>query len=414
MALFIVINGADISSYLFLLVLLRSAFTRDLNGLFQDIQNNRLLTSFMLLLVVSVVSFLLLGGSNGQEIVVSYVRIFLVLVCFVAVFRSIGDLRYFAPYLFLACVLVDLHLYTQSIGANPLVSREVFNEWGRLEPGGLTGQKVNSNSFAITLTWGLCLLFYYVKYFTKNQTQVWSFVACGALLLASLPVLGLLGARASILIVLLSVSITLLGLTFKRVAVTAIFLVVAAFGLFQSELSNQQWEIPLVGEVANQRFNELPGEVGGDEYKYARGNLAKAAINEIILENPIIGVGTGSSADYMEKTKLIGAKKSIHNTYLTIVADLGITGIFLIVLFIRIWDFKGLGKPFQVLRLNLFLIVLLYGMVHNFELMSMSWLVLAFCFQYCYLYRRQLETRDLEYNESQQNNSAPQLLSKVG
>ena len=160
----------------------------------------------------------------------------------------------------------------------------------------------------------------------------------------------------------------------KLMTKKVILLLVGIFLIFQlANFSISNINIPLIGETANKRFAAISDESDASK-KWSRTSLAKAGIT-IFAQNPIFGVGIGNEKRAIRN--LIGESKVSHNTYVALLSELGLFGIFFMFYLLYIWR-KIWYFPTTI---NLFILVGLYGIVHNIILMSFTWFLLAFSYK---------------------------------
>ena len=368
-ALYIVPGGIDISSYAFLILFLRA------NGIKFALRgrlvHNPLITLYALFFFFSTLSATIYQGPLSLNILITYLRIFFVVLLFFEVFRTVADLFLFCKYVALMLTLVILHIYTSSVGLNPFVTLEY--RWGRLMPHGLTDQYVNPNSYSIVIVWslGILMIFFWIFrtkliHYARKRLSLMVLI----LLLASLPILGLLSSRSSIIVLILVCLLAILRSRLKGFTFAALFLI-GILPILDFNYVGSSMRIPFLGESTIERFQEIGNELD-ERNNWSRLALAKAGL-KVFLENPLLGVGVGN--EVFAVGKMVGKNdKTSHNTLIGLVAEFGLFGIFLITYFFWLWR-NSLYLPTTIAFLVLFGA---YALVHNVLLMTITWLVLAF------------------------------------
>ena len=89
---------------------------------------------------------------------------------------------------------------------------------------------------------------------------------------------------------------------------------------------------------------------------------------QIFLENPIVGVGVGHEA--YEIQRKIGFFNVSHNTYVNLLSELGLFGLFALVYFFSIWRSYLSSRIFIIF----FLVIIVYGLSHEIKAMTFAWI----------------------------------------
>ena len=139
--------------------------------------------------------------------------------------------------------------------------------------------------------------------------------------------------------------------------------------LLVSSINFSTVEFPLIGETANERIREIGTEEVSKESEMSRAVIFSAGWN-ILMDNFILGVGTGRIMETMASNQYLGKPMMLHNVYLDLAIQFGLVGIFIV-----FWIFY-LGIRIMLLNLNLgyiyFVTVILTNLSHDFFLISIT------------------------------------------
>ncbi len=378
--LFIVPNGFDVTTYFFLIVLLRLLIIKI--SLKQKVKIDPFTILFFLLLFFATISYLLFQGIYGAEYLRRLFMTLVVIFLFVNIYNTSEDLNIFIKYIFVGVILLSTHLITQTlIPINPLAEAVFSSREGRLMPRGFANQYVNPNNIGALLVWGFGLivgfytLFYskYIVHFTRRQklkTFIW-----GILLLITVALLlGMLASRTNFFVLLFISLMVLFRLSFTMKSMRIIFYgsiflffigpsILSAVSSIDMLPPNNIFA-PLVNRL-------LHSETESEDVGYSRKNLAGNGL-KLFLDNPLLGVGIGNEAIKMEE--MSGLKKVSHNTFVSLLSEMGIIGLLFLVGIIGILN-PYLKDDFAI---SIVLMIGVYGTFHNILLITIPWLILAF------------------------------------
>lgn len=372
--LYLVPSGYDVATYAFFILFLRIIVPHVV--LKKEIVMNKMVKFFLLFYSICVLSFVFFNGQFAKELVITNTRIAVVLFLFFHLFKSVKDISRLLPYIWLSTVFVLIHIYTQYLGINPFAIPELSEEANfRLAPHGMTDQYVNPNEFSISIVWNIGFLLIYLHNFRTdpaNKGRFWMKLTTWALVFISLPVLGYLASRSSLIVLFIILAFVLLRMTVIKLSMIIPLAVLAGLVLGSAVLPDKI-EIPFIGEHANERFSNISSE-STENKKYTRKALAKAGFN-VFLANPIFGAGLGNEKRYIKK--MTGESKVSHNTYISILSEFGLLGIVVLLIFSSIW-LSGYTKP---ATFNSLMMIGLYGLVHIVLYTTMTWVFLGLSYK---------------------------------
>lgn len=131
-------------------------------------------------------------------------------------------------------------------------------------------------------------------------------------------------------------------------------------------------------------YNQLNNAIVNNEFTGSTGiRIAWDIIGtKIFLQHPILGVGTFNHLDLaMQKmqalklqtnqNKIMPQMQTLHNEYLDHMIQFGIVGLLILLnIFYSIYKDKAKGEEFQVLKISLLTIFMLYCFVNYFFVLS--------------------------------------------
>lgn len=381
----------DISSYCFLILFARTVLIK---GALLDkkINWNKLLQFFTLLVLFSILSFILFRGIFGLEILISYARIFIAITCFFYIFRSPEDLKILVPYIIVAVGMVMIHIASQFLGMNPFATPWLTKE-GRLVPRDFTNNHVNSNTYSAHLVWPIGVILVYFKLFNPSKYlkgKVLANLLLVSLFFISFIVLGFLGSRSNIIILLLVFFVAFFKINLAKSILFSIPLLIAFLFFLNFENLLLESNIPLVGETTNLRLKQMLIE-SEEENKTSRIFLSKAGM-QLFLQNPIFGIGLGNEAKGI-KYIMDGGNHVSHNTYINLLSELGLVGLGLILFFLGIWRKFMTSSIFIAFSV----LILFYGLVHDIKVMSTAWITICIFFRMMeFQHNSSMEKRQLQ------------------
>lgn len=384
-------NGVDVSAYLMIILFLRSIVIGDIftRG---KLLINAIGRFYLFLLIISLLSFLFFSTTvAGRELVMAYIRITFVLFLAFKLIQSEDDLVFFIPYVWAAFVLIVLHVYLQFLGLHPF-SDLVLTKWGRLVPNDLSNNYTNSNTYAAYISWTLGILIGYYKAFKKSSFTKRQNLRINLLIvtafLVTLPVLGALGSRSNIGLLILAFILTQFNFNLKRVLIFGPLVLFLFFTVSIKDLVLGN-DIPFLGESTNARIDNVFEEFS-EETNNSRLSLLKAGFY-VFLENPIFGVGVGN--ELIEIEKRTGVFNVSHNTYINLISELGLLGLLGLIWFFRIWRGFLASKLFIIF----FTILILDGFFHEIKAMTFTW-VTIYLFWLMMQIERQRKVANYQFN----------------
>jgi len=382
--LFIVPFGKDVTTYFFLLILIRFLFTKVVKK--GKVKYDPFMLLFIGLLTFSIPSYIYFGGVSGMEYLRRYFMTIVIIFLFVNIYSTVNDLKLFAKYFLAGVLLLSIHIYTQTIiPINPFAQAEFTPKELRLLPSGMANQYVNSNTMGALLVWGFGFvtgfytLFYskYIKRFNRGQIT-WIIIGGIALLINVSILLGMLGSRSNFLILVFVALIVLFRLNLKTLITRIIIWTFPIFLLISPILANPTIILenlsptnPLASLAI--RFVNAKEEQKKED-THSRSYLAKTGM-KIFLDHPIVGVGIGNEAKMMRQYGGVGLIS--HNTYLGLLIEMGLIGLlFMLAVF-------GYWIPYikDGFALSLIVMIGFYAFVHSILLMSVPWLLMSFYYK---------------------------------
>ena len=385
--LFIVPNGFDITTYLFLLLFIRLLVLKVLTR--QKIKYDEFIILFVIFLFFAILSYLLFQGEEGVQYLRRFFMTIIIILLFVNIFKSINDLKLFINYFLAGVLLLSMHLLTQTlIPINPLAEAVFSSREGRLLPRGFANQYVNPNNMGSLLVWGFGLvmgfynLFYFKYFVTYSNKQKFRLQVLGIFLLINISILiGMLGSRANFVVLLIITVIILfkLNLTKKPIKIIVIgYLFLVFIGPILLSSMNQISRLSpnnIFAPVVN-RLIDSEDEI--ENSSYSRSRLASHGLM-LFIKNPIFGVGIGNEATKIDE--MIRLKMVSHNTYVSLLSEMGIIGILFLITTIFIWI------PYLKINFTISILFMIgaYASFHNIILMSIPWLIMSFTKRSYYL-----------------------------
>ena len=361
-------NGVDIASYLFMLLFFKEVFYKRILTK-RTFTTTPIISLFSFLYGISFFSFIIFNGFAAQEIILAYTRIFFTLVLFFTLFNDRKSLAELIPFIWAALGLLMLHVYTQYLNINPLADLRQ-TKWARMQPNDLGNNYVNSNTYSAYISWTITILMGYYKLYSK-ESKIGPFrinVILILLFVLSFPILGLLGSRSNIGLLLVAFLFIYFNVSILRIL---IFLPIIIIGVniidFESLLLN--YDIPLIGESANYRIDLVFAELSEDNNQ-SRFSLATAGLT-VFSQNLLFGIGVGNEIKGI--LELTGQDMVSHNTFINLCSELGLLGVIISIWFYSLWVRHFNSRLFLLLFTTLFM----YGLFHDVKLMSWTWLTLG-------------------------------------
>ncbi len=379
--LFIAPNSIDVTTFLFIALFLRLLIIKLTTQ--QTFNYDSIITLFVFLLFFSIISYAMFQGEAGAQYLRRFFMTILILFLFLNVYSTLDDIKLLVKYIFVGTILLSLHIYSQTLVAiNPFAETIFMEKEGRFLPRGLANQSINPNNMGSLLVWGGGLvvgfynLFYYkyVKPLKRNEKlklTIW-----GVLFFINISFLiGILGSRANFLVLILVGLISLLRLNiskkFARIILVSVVIYFTAIPIISNSLSQMDRLPPsnVFAPLVNRLItSESEFE---DDNSYSRTNLASSGF-DIFLSNPIFGVGIGNEPAAMEK--ITGLRLVSHNTYVSLLSELGLIGLVFLVAIIGVW----LPYVKDDFTINILLMIGAYATFHNITLVTIPWLIMSF------------------------------------
>lgn len=366
------VMGFDITSLLVLLL-----FGRLFRQSVPLVWDNPFLRTYGFLIVWAILSVLWAVNPSGSiEVIRSYIRVLLAMTSVVVIVKSERDLVGVTWGCFVGIILTSVQVYLWDRGIG--ISEDVLED--SLRAGRLLVQGGSSNFLALQIAWATAVALYGLPLAISRHSAVRGLLT--ALLLASAWVTILrLGSRAALLCLIVSAALLLLRL--GRVALALVIsagVVTFAFVSISGGLDVQEIHIPLASETTNERVRAM---LRGED-DTGRVNIWQTGIL-IGADNPIRGVGAGNGREYYPAYSLrvwsdpLLSKRTLHNTFVTIWAELGLVGISVLVMLGRRWVGTRRDQNPQHLALIPLIGFLLFltGMTHSFEQGTLFMLLVA-------------------------------------
>lgn len=362
-------NGVDVAGYLMIILFFKEIVFKELSKGYLLI--NALTKLFLTLFAISLVSFLIFRGTFAQETILAYARITFPLFLIFRLCNNQEKLAKLIPFIWWGEGLVLLHIYLQYLGLHPLADL-VKTKWGRLVPNDLANHYINSNTYGAYISWLIAFLVAYYRVYQRDyiaaHNRFWRSYGLLGLFFLAVPVLGLLGTRANLILLILTYSVVFLNLNLTRIALVSPLIIGFFFFIdFESYILNN--DIPLIGEVGNDRLDLLFYESNLQDNR-SRLSLLKAGF-QLFLENPLFGVGLGNEVDGIER--ISGQDMVSHNSYVNLLSELGLLGVLINISLILIWRKHYNSRIFLVLLIAL----LAYGFFHEIKNLSITWIMMA-------------------------------------
>lgn len=351
-------NGSsDISSFGFLIVLLRLI-------IFNKISINKLvdryktLKLFSFILAVNIIWSVTLGNNAG-EFILANIRMLVSTFTFAYFINEGKKLKLWLIVLSLPLALLVIHNYLLGSESHPFYE-SVF-EFGRLSGRTITGQMLNSNQAAYII-FVLVVMIYVFLTLQEMLNKFTLRLLSTSMLVVVLFLSGFLGSRSIIFSV-----VFLFPMLFFSSRYVISFVIISL--LLVSSINFSTVEFPLIGETANERIREIGTEEVSKESEMSRAAIFSAGWN-ILMDNFILGVGTGRIMETMASNQYLGKPMMLHNVYLDLAIQFGLVGMLIV-----FWIFY-LGIRIMLLNLNLgyiyFVTVILTNLSHDFFLISIT------------------------------------------
>lgn len=379
--LFIAPNNVDVTTFLFIALFLRLVVFKIISK--QKVELDSFTILFIFLLFFSIISYAIFQGEAGVQYLRRFFMTILILFLFVNIFNSLNDLKLLVNYFLAGTLLLSLHIFTQTlIPINPIADTVFVEGEGRFLPRGFANQSINPNNMGSLLVWGFGFvvgfynLFYfkYIKLYIQNQKlklTIWGIV----FFINISFLIGILGSRANLIVLILVGLISMLRLNItRRIARITIVSVLFLFliGPIISSSVRQMDRLPptnIFAPLVNRLITS--SDEFEDSNDYSRTNLANQGFT-IFLQNPILGVGIGNESIVMEE--IAGLRLVSHNTYVSLLSELGLVGLFFLAAIIGIWA-PYIKDDFTI---NILLMIGAYATFHNITLMTTPWLIMSF------------------------------------
>ncbi len=227
--LFIVPNGFDVTTYLFILLFFRLSILKFWAK--ENFKFDQFIILFLFFLFCSILSYLIYQGEGGLEYLRRFFMTILIIFLFVNIYNSTKEIDLFVRYLFIGMLLLSIHLISQTlIPINPFAEATFSRREGRLLPRGFANQYVNSNNMGALLVWGYGIVIgfytlFYSKYIEKysriKKTKVFLYGSVLFMMVALL--LGMLGSRTNFIVLILVGLVVLLKISVTKRFVRIVF-----------------------------------------------------------------------------------------------------------------------------------------------------------------------------------------------
>ena len=356
--MFIVYDGNDIASFLFLILILRYFLKY---GIKKHIFNDRFIKVIIFIFFASLISLIFFYNPTGLQYLRRIFLTAIILILFVDLFKTKEDLNLFFKYIIIAVALLSLHVYTQTIfDINPFAQSQYLLKGDRLLLQGMGSQAVNVNTIGSYILWGSILILVYSKY--VKSINILSKNLVFILILLNFVVISLiLGSRATFFTMIIVVASLYLRLSnILKLSILSFLL----FLVFQSVNfnSNEEIKFSLIERLQNE--SDLKDE--NSRYFLAISGLKSYS------KSPIIGHGVGNESDSLYE--IVGKKVTTHNTYISMLTQFGIIGIIIFIYFYRKVSSLLSSKIFRPILLS----ILIFGFVNSFLLLSLPWVFMSF------------------------------------
>jgi O-antigen ligase len=268
---------------------------------------------------------------------------------------------------FLTCILWDLYRTKESLqsalqayilGGYVLILSTFYNFYMGHEVGGrFAAQGFNPNDLSLNLALGIPIAFYIAFEKISRKKIIWSKLLNFTYIPLAILVILLTASRGSFLAMVPALCYIFVSLRrFNPFFSFLFFVVTLIFLLFM---------LPLVPHFSYQRLSTIPnsiidGDLGG------RVHIWNATINYFIA-HPLLGSGTG-------------ALPSVHNVFLSILAETGLIGFTLFVFLFSILIYSAFKHQNTngYLWLTVLAVWAIGAMVHNWEHRKVTWLFFNF------------------------------------
>ena len=373
--LFIVPNGRDVSTFFFLFLLFKVLLFRFIVKKEIKFKSDATISILGFLLIYAILSSFFAPGINVSEYIRRHFMSIVILTLFLNIYNTIDKLEIFVKYVFFASAFLLLHIYTQTIvPINPFATPEFTAVEGRLLPHGMADQYVNSNLMGSILVFSFSFVCSYLVFFKKENSRFSFSLQLMLYFLSILPALGLLGSRSGFIILILSFVVIVFRLNFLKTLLVAplVVLILSFFiGFVSLNFDNRDYQETNSNVFAALvfRFSNTSEDLNNENI--SRLSLAEAGI-KIFLDNILFGVGVGNEASVMKEEKYAGTDKVSHNTFVSLLSEMGLFGLFVIIWIGLLW-FNDINNP---IFLNILFFLGAYALVHNILLMSYAWLII--------------------------------------
>ena len=369
-------NGSiDISSYGFLIILCRLIVSRKLD-IPKVIEQYNTVKLFVLILVIHVL-WSVSWGANAKEFIFANIRILVSVFTYCYFINEKINVKFWIFIVLLPFFLLITHNYLLANELHPYY--ETVKEFGRLSGRTITGEMLNSNQVAYTI-FSLFVMFNLLIFHEKNIKIKFEKILISIMGTTLLIVSGSLGSRVVIISTLLLLLIFFLG-TRVVLGLSIVFLI------FFTITDYSSIEVPLIGEEANARLQEIGTEETSIESEMSRALILSSGLN-ILLDNFVLGVGTGRVLETMNTDRYLGHTMMMHNVFLDYAVQFGLVGIIL-----SIW-IVYLGIKIFKLKNNLGIIflfsIILPNFGHNFFLISVTPFLMAMMEKYSKTFNTQI------------------------
>lgn len=361
----------DIGSYAMVIVFVRLLFLKG-NKVFSLIKRLTTIKLFFALFF-AILFWSSIGGGLALYTITTFTRVGISLFLFAYLFSSnLLRIRLFIHVAIIALVVNLINAYLINSFLHPYI--QPLFEGSRLSARGITGVRVNSNTYAYMI---MVLLSVFLGYLFKENKkkklgQLREKIILLVLTSITLVILGYMGSRTVILgVVTIAILYTI---NIKSFYYFLPFLILVFFTLGFWNIRNMN--IPLIGDSANERIAAIRSQELSDRAMNSRSSLIEAGI-KIFLDHPFFGVGTGNIVEKMASPKYHGARHVPHNFFVTILAEFGILGtISVFFYFLKLWINITVGNyKFGVI---FFILFILSNMSHDYSQLNIFWIAMCF------------------------------------
>ena len=357
---FLANNSLDLGTYSLLIIFIRLVVTQ------KGLNRKKFLSFFSARLVVIWFIASLVWSFLSEDNAVGYIRAIFRCTIGLYVFISILSTKKNKSqwvYLFLVPLLINLVNTTLiAQGIHPYI--ETYFDYGRLSARGITGQKVNINTFAYSI---LCLFIAFLV--SLDHQRFRNKLLIGFISIQILIVLGFLGSRFAILSFLVVLVVTY----FNKISLifsTSLLL------LFLGMVDLKSVTIPFIGEAANKRLNSIQSEEFAAADHLSRGSLARAGWL-LFTDNFVLGVGTGGVAQAMSGSKYAGVKIVPHNAFLSLFIQYGFFIGSIMIFYLLVNQIKITVRDFK-LGCLFFALFIFSNLAHDYLQVTLAWMTMIY------------------------------------